>query len=144
MAFLDEDGVETLSEQIRTLADATYVPLNRTINGNSLTTDIILYPKSYSNISSASLTLTTSGWTGATASFTTTTAKLVYIYASVRVAGVGLDEATGQTRPRTFLYESDHARRSPVYFLPAGTYYIYGKGTSAGSATLTVYEVKIS
>lgn len=133
MAFLDEDGVETLSGQIRTLADATYAPLDH-IHSEANGTSIV----------SQSITASTSAWVGSTQSFTITERMLVYIYCGVRVAGVGLDEATGQTRPRTFLYESDHARRSPIYFLPAGTYYPYVKGTSAGSVTVSVYEVHIA
>ena len=70
---------------------------------------------------------------------------LVYMYASVRVGGLGLGDSSGATRPVIFCYESDHARRSPVYLLPAGTYYIYVKGTSS-SSNVTVYlrHVRIS
>lgn len=42
MAFLDEGGVADLTEQIRTLADATYVPVERTINGVDLSANMNL------------------------------------------------------------------------------------------------------
>lgn len=133
MAFLDEGGVADLTEQIRTLADATYAPIDHM----HITAD------GQHTLGYASFSVNTSSWTSSTTAITVDSPMLIYMYASVRVAGLGLDEETGQTRPRIFLYESDHARRSPVYFIPAGTYYLYAKGTSTGTPTVYLRHIRI-
>lgn len=97
-------------------------------------------------IASGSYTPASTGtWLNTGIEFTTTKRQLIFLFASDRVSGLGLSENNTATRPGIMCYESDNARRTPTFIIPAGTYYIYIKASSANAArTIGAYAVTMS
>ena len=108
----------------------------------------------WSKIDTAGFTeLTTGSYTPASAGtwlntgLTVTLPKrqLIYLFASARVSGLGLSASDSETRPEVICYESENARRTPVFVVPTGTYYIYIKASTANSLrNLFAYGVNMS
>ena len=70
---------------------------------------------------------------------------LTSTYSSGRPTGLGLHTDTTGSYPRTICYEAYDAQRTPIYFVGAGTYYVYEKRDSAASSnnTISVYRVYV-
>ena len=91
-------------------------------------------------------------YTGIT--FTTTAACILYIRTNTssarkRPTGLGLHSANtlaSGSYPDEIAYTAEHAERTPIYWVPAGTYYVYQKRAAAGTAaaTITVNKVLIT
>jgi len=86
-------------------------------------------------------------------SFTTTKSCVLYIRTNTssarkRPTGLGLHSAatlSSGSYPDEIAYEAGYAERTPLYWVPSGTYYVYQKRAAAGTAaaTITVNEVII-
>lgn len=84
-------------------------------------------------------------WLNTGLTVTLTKRQLIYLFASARVSGLGLSASDSETRPEVICYESENARRTPVFVVPTGTYYIYIKASTANSLrNLFVYGVNMS
>ena len=86
--------------------------------------------------------------TATTSKFTTTERGLYYIYCSARRSGLGINEAgSSATVTRTDIFNEvdpdGNLRRTGLFYLPAGTFYVYARAPGTASATIRVYRVSL-
>ena len=103
----------------------------------------------YSNDTLASGTykhVTANTWEYTGIYFTMTNGSFIYLTSSVdsgRATGLGLATNPTESFPRSICYEAEEARRTPIYYLPSGTYYLYEKRNAAATSNNTLRVLRI-
>lgn len=127
-------------------SDTTRVPTTRKINNNALSADLTL-KSGYSQLATGSHKATAADtWEYTGVSFTITESVVLYIRTNTssarkRPTGLGLHSAntlSSGNYPDEIAYTAEYAGRTPIYWVPSGTYYVYQKRAAAGTAEATI------